>query len=168
MVTESGHRRRSTDSTAVAAEGIVAKLRASGGRITATRRATIEVLLAGPDHRHLSAEDVAREVRARLPDVAESTIYRSLGALEDLGIITHVHLGHGPSTFHLADQEHRHLVCQRCQTTVEVPSHEFEQLSERLEALYGFSIAVEHFALVGECATCHRFLRSQSKPALVP
>jgi Fur family ferric uptake transcriptional regulator len=156
MVTESGPRRRSNDIAAAAVEGIVAKLRASGGRITATRRATIEVLLAGADHRHLSAEDVAREVRARLPDVAESTIYRTLGALEDLGIVTHVHLGHGPSTFHLADQEHRHLVCQRCQTTVEVPSHEFEELNARLEDRYGFSIAVEHFALVGECQACHR------------
>src|SRR5277367_4587959 len=117
MMSDPGYRQgpRKPSGTAAAAEGIVAKLRASGGRITATRRATIEVLLAGGDHRHLSAEDVAAEVRARLPDVAESTIYRTLAALEELGVVTHVHLGHGPSTFHLADQAHRHLVCRHCQ-----------------------------------------------------
>jgi Fur family ferric uptake transcriptional regulator len=147
-------RRRSSQQAA--AEGIVAKLRASGGRITATRRATIEVLLADGDHRHLSAEDVAGEVRARLPDVAESTIYRTLAALEELGVVTHVHLGHGPSTFHLADHAHRHLVCRHCGDIVEVPSEVFGELSEHLEERYGFSISEEHFALIGECVACRR------------
>jgi Fur family transcriptional regulator, ferric uptake regulator len=132
--------------TVSAAEGIVAKLRDSGGRITATRRVTIEVLLAGGDHRHLRAEDIAAEVRERLPDVAESTIYRTLAALEDLGVVTHVHLGHGPSTFHLSDQAHRHLVCRHCRT--------IDELATRLDAEYGFSISNEHFALVGECQAC--------------
>jgi Fur family ferric uptake transcriptional regulator len=139
---------------ATAADGIVAKLRASGSRITATRRATIDVLLAGGRHRHLSADDVAAEVRSRLPDVAESTIYRTLAALEDLGVVTHVHLGHGPSTFHLADQGHRHLICRHCDSIVEVPDHAFDDFSRLLADEYGFSISKEHFALVGECRAC--------------
>lgn len=129
-------------------------LRGRGGRVTATRRATIEVLLAGGDHRHLSADDVAAEVRQRLPDVAESTIYRTLTALEELGVVTHVHLGHGPSTFHLADQAHRHLVCRRCGSVIEVPAYEFVALARRLEAIYGFAMSSEHFAIVGQCGTC--------------
>ncbi len=141
-------------SPAAEAEGIVARLRANGGRITATRRATIEVLLAEGDHRHLSAEDVAAEVRSRLPDVAESTIYRTLSALEELGVVTHVHLGHGPSTFHLTDQPHRHLVCRHCQMIIEIPRQEFAALSKRLDDAYGFSVSDEHFALIGECRAC--------------
>ena len=157
-MTDKGPRRRPRPATAAAAaaEGIVAQLRASGGRITATRRATIEVLLADGDHRHLSAEDVAEKVRARLPDVAESTIYRTLAALEDLGVVTHVHLGHGPSTFHLADHAHRHLVCRHCGGIIEVPSEAFGELSQLLEDRYGFFISDEHFALVGECVACRR------------
>jgi Fur family transcriptional regulator, ferric uptake regulator len=147
---QGGRRSRSL----VAAEGIVAKLRDSGGRITATRRVTIEVLLAGGDHRHLSAEDIAAEVRQRLPDVAESTIYRTLSALEELGVVTHVHLGHGPSTFHLTEAAHRHLVCRHCGAIIEVPSGEFDGLAMRLDREYGFSISNEHFALVGECRAC--------------
>jgi len=136
------------------AEGILAKLRAAGGRITSTRRATIEVLLAGGDHRHLRAEDIVEEVRQRLPDVAESTIYRTLAALEDLDVVTHVHLGHGPSTFHIADPNHRHLVCCECHEIIEVPREEFAHLSKRLDAVYGFSLSEEHFALIGECRSC--------------
>jgi Fur family ferric uptake transcriptional regulator len=135
-------------------EGIMARLRHHGGRITATRRVTIEVLLAGGEHRHLSAEDIAAKVRDRLPEVAESTIYRTLSALEDLGIITHVHLGHGASTYHLSDQAHRHLVCRRCQAVVEVPTLDFDEFVRRLEDSYGFVVSDEHFALVGECRAC--------------
>lgn len=135
-------------------EEVIALLRARGGRVTATRRATIDVLLAGGDHRHLRAEDVAAEVRQRLPDVAESTIYRTLSALEELGVVTHVHLGHGPSTFHLTHQPHRHLVCQRCQRVVEVPAEEFAALARRLEERYGFAMSSEHFAIAGLCASC--------------
>jgi Fur family ferric uptake transcriptional regulator len=145
------------DSTAgdeAAVEKVVAMLRARGGRVTATRRATIDVLLAGGDHRHLNAEDVAAQVRRRLPDVAESTIYRTLTALEDLGVVTHVHLDHGPSTFHLTDQAHRHLVCRRCHAVTEVPSYEFVELSRRLDEVYGFAMSTEHFAIVGECRAC--------------
>jgi Fur family ferric uptake transcriptional regulator len=139
----------------VTADGILSRLRANGGRVTASRRATIEVLLGG-DHRHLSAEDVADEVRARLPDVAESTIYRTLTALEELGVVTHVHLGHGPSTFHLTDEAHRHLVCGGCQAVIEVPDAEFVELRRRLDDVYGFAMSGEHFAIIGECRACRR------------
>jgi Fur family ferric uptake transcriptional regulator len=131
-------------------------MRDRGGRMTAPRRATIDVLLAGNEHRHLSAEEIAADVRTRLPEVAESTIYRTLTALEELGVVTHVHLGHGPSTFHLADEAHRHLVCRHCQTIIEVPTDELDELARRLDDTYGFSISNEHFALAGECHACHQ------------
>jgi Fur family ferric uptake transcriptional regulator len=145
---------RESDMPPNTVESIVARLRAGGARMTATRRVTIEVLLAGAEHRHLTAEDIIAGVRTCLPDAAESTIYRTLAALEDLGVVNHVHLGHGPSLFHLADQTHRHLVCRCCQDTIQVPSQEFRQLSARLDREYGFSIADEHFALIGECRHC--------------
>jgi Fur family ferric uptake transcriptional regulator len=137
-----------------ATEGIVAMLRANGGRVTPAKRMTVEVLVAAGEHRHLSAEQIAAEVRDRLPDVAESTIYRNLTALEELGVVTHVHLGHGPSTFHLTNQAHRHLVCDHCETVIEVPSYEFTELTRHIKDVYGFTISDEHFAILGECQTC--------------
>jgi Fur family ferric uptake transcriptional regulator len=141
-----------TVSPRIGADDMIAMLRANGGR--AARRATIEVLLAGGIHRHLSADDVAGEVRQRLPDVAESSIYRTLAVLEELGLVTHIHLGHGPSTFHLNDQTHRHLVCRRCHSTIEVASSEFIDLARRLDETYGFAMSPEHFAILGECQSC--------------
>jgi Fe2+ or Zn2+ uptake regulation protein len=138
---------------------ILGQLRSQGGRATAARRATITVLLEAPRN-HLSPEDIIRKVRAQHPDVAESTVYRALAALEDLGVVEHVHLGHGPSTYHLSGQAHQHLVCRHCGKVVEVPDSEFADLSERISAGYGFEIDPRHFAILGRCRHCRSRHRS--------
>jgi Fur family ferric uptake transcriptional regulator len=135
------------------AETILAMLRASGGRTTSTRRVTVDVLLAAGDE-HLSAEDIAARVRSQLPDVAESTIYRTLGALEELGVVTHVHLGHGPSTYHLGPPAHQHLVCRQCGAVLEVPEAEFAGLARTITNRYGFVIEPGHFSIAGRCERC--------------
>ena len=134
-------------------EAVLGRLRAAGSKVTATRRATVEALLAGGD-RHLSAEDVVATVRGRHPEVAESTVYRTLSTLEDLGVVAHVHLGHGPATFHLTGDEHRHLVCRRCSAVIEVPADRFAGFIDALRADYGFSVSADHFALWGLCRAC--------------
>lgn len=134
-------------------EDLLAALRRSGGRVTSTRRATVETLLANVD-RHISAEEIVTAVRRRQPDVAESTIYRTLATLEDLGLITHMHLDHGPATFHLADHPHRHLVCRRCHAVTETPAAVFGELADEIERIYGFRIEEEHFAVTGLCRDC--------------
>src|SRR5215472_7621794 len=128
-------------------------MRAAGGRVTTSRRAIVEVLLESRDH-HLTAEEIVVAVRASLPDVAESTIYRTLTALEHLGVVGHVHLGHGPAIFHLSDQPHRHLVCTRCQAVTEIPPELLGDLRAALQSQYGFSVDDEHFALTGLCRAC--------------
>ena len=55
------------------------------------------------------------------PDIAISTIYRTMEAFEEVGAVEHLHLGHGPAVYHLVDQGHHHLVCDGCGKTIEVP-----------------------------------------------
>jgi Fur family ferric uptake transcriptional regulator len=137
-----------------AVDEIVAKLRSDGSRITAARRATIEVLVESGPERHLIAEDIVAEVRSRHRDVAESTIYRTLSALEELGVVTHIHMGHGPSTFHLTDAAHQHLVCRVCGDVTEVDPHLFEEVRIELLEGVGFDADFGHFAITGTCDQC--------------
>ena len=113
----------------------------------------VDALLASAD-RHVSAEQIISAVQRRLPEVAESSIYRTLAALEGIGVVSHVHLGHGPATFHLGTDPHRHLVCRRCQGIVDIPADSMAAFAADIEQRYGFTITDEHFALTGECATC--------------
>jgi Fur family ferric uptake transcriptional regulator len=134
-------------------EAIIDKIRDRGGRATDARRATIGVLL-NKGQTHLSAEDIVSQVRLQHPDIAESTVYRNLTTLEALGVVEHVHLGHGPSTYHLTEDGHQHLLCERCGKVIEVPDDIFGPLAELLAGDYGFHIHPRHFALMGLCRQC--------------
>jgi Fe2+ or Zn2+ uptake regulation protein len=134
-------------------DAVLRLLRAGGGRATATRRATIDVLLAAGDE-HLNAEEILHRVRRQVPDVAESTVYRTLASLEELGVITHQHLGHGPSTYHQATNAHQHLVCQSCGSIIDVPDTVFDDLAAQIDRDYDFAIDPRHFAVQGTCRDC--------------
>lgn len=133
-------------------ERTLARLRARGGRVTSARRAVLSALL---EHReHASAEALAEVVHASHPDVHLSTVYRTLDAFEKLGVVTHVHLGHGRAIYHLTDQIHHHAVCERCDTVLQLPLSLFDQLHARLCSDFGFEVGAHHFALVGLCSRC--------------
>lgn len=127
-------------------------LRANGVRITVPRRAIVESLVAnGP---HVTAEELAAHVRARHPEVHESTVYRTLDRLSTLGVVDHVHLGHGRAVYHVPGDAHQHLHCDACGAVVEAPAEVFAGLVAAVEERYGFELDLDHFALGGRCRTC--------------
>ena len=133
-------------------ERILDQLRAGGGRVTPARRALVTALLDASSH--VTADDLAETVQRSHPDVHRSTIYRTLDALEELGVVDHVHLGHGRAVYHLLDDPHQHLVCESCEHVIEVPDALFRPLADRLAADYGFTLRPNHFAVLGRCADC--------------
>ncbi len=136
----------------VSADELVAALRSAGLRVTSPRRALCTVLAAAHAS-HLTAAELrvrAEEVAGRSIDL--STVYRTLDALDQAGLLHHVHLGHGPSVVHLSGaDDHHHLVCEVCGQTVDVPREEVRELTAALERRYGYQVDSTHFALVGRC-----------------
>jgi Fe2+ or Zn2+ uptake regulation protein len=132
---------------------VLALVRDRGGRVTTSRRAIIDALLSAPDH-HVTAQALAERVQASHPDIHASTVYRTLDTLTELGVVEHTHLGHGATVYHLTDERHQHLVCERCGAVVEVPLRAFDPLVTELRATYGFTVHPEHVALVGRCRAC--------------
>jgi Fur family transcriptional regulator, ferric uptake regulator len=141
-----------TAPTAERLEQILDLLRARGGRVTTPRRAIISSLLRSGGH--VTADDLTAEIQANYPDVHLSTIYRCLETLQELGVVDHVHLGHGRAVYHLADEAHQHLMCESCNAVIEVPDEVFADLSSRLRSEYGFAIRPRHFAVLGRCTNC--------------
>lgn len=135
----------------VPSSALVDGLRRAGLRVTKARRAVCAVLVEAGGNEHLTAADVAD--RAGRIDL--STVYRTLDALEEIGLVRHVHLGHGPGAYHVTPvDDHHHLVCDSCGATVDVP---LEDLSESIRAVtgpHGFVADGAHFAIVGRCARC--------------
>jgi Fur family ferric uptake transcriptional regulator len=132
-------------------ETALTKVRQSGGRVTNAKRAVLEELHRGE---HLTADDLADRVHSKHPGVHVSTVYRTLDQFEALGIVTHVHLGHGRATFHLADDRHHHAVCEHCHAVIELPADLLDAIEIRLRDTLGFVAHTQHFAIEGRCAAC--------------
>lgn len=127
-------------------------LRSRGYRLTPQRQLVLEAVVALG---HATPDDIVSEVRRTAEGVNISTVYRSLELLEELGLVTHAHLGHGPPTYHAAtDSDHLHLVCRDCGTVAEVELAVAAPLVDRLRHVSGFEVDVGHFAIYGRCVEC--------------
>ena len=107
-----------------------------------------------PTAEHPTAEQLTADVQRHQPDVHPSTVYRFLDELEELGVIDHTHLGHGPAVYHFTDDRHHHLVCERCGSVVEVADEAFAGLRRHLRREVGFELRTRHFAVPGLCGRC--------------
>ena len=78
------------------------------------------------------------------------------GVLEELGVVRHVHLAHGPARYELTDvaDQVRHLACEGCGRDVVVPAALFDDLRATIEHEYGFVMDSGHFAIPGRCRDC--------------
>lgn len=127
-------------------------IREHGGRVTDQRRAILRVLFEGSDH--VTADDLATRVHEQLPDVHVTTVYRFLDTLAEMGLVTHVHLGHGPAVYHLSAHRHAHVVCEGCGEIGVIDDAVLRRWSDQLEKRSGFRLVDQHFAFAGLCGTC--------------
>ncbi len=132
------------------------RLRRVSQRYTPVRRAVVEVLATAG--RPVSMAEV---LEAR-PELAQSSVYRSLAVLEEAGVAHRLLGPDGFSRHELAEaltEHHHHLVCVECGTVEDVPA------SGRLErmvatavaqaaATTGFRPQTHRLDLVGVCARC--------------
>lgn len=133
------------------ASGLIAALRDGGYRVTLQRRIVCDVLAAAPGEHLDAAEIVARSGET----LDLSTVYRTLDVFEQLGVLHHVHLGHGPGIYHLSERtDHHHLMCEHCGQVVDVPLDALETSFAGIVADYGFVPDGIHFAILGRHVQC--------------
>jgi Fur family ferric uptake transcriptional regulator len=90
-----------------------------------------------------------------VPGVSPSTVYRTLERLEQVGVLTHVHLESGVGYHRLEEAQHAHLTCSRCGATLELPRSSLRSLERLIERDHGFRPDFTHHAIAGSCADCH-------------
>jgi Fur family ferric uptake transcriptional regulator len=127
-------------------------LRAKGYRITPQRQLVLDAVAR---LEHGTPDEICAEVQRSASGVNLSTVYRALELLEELGMVTHTHLGHGAPTYHAATvEDHLHLVCRDCGSVTETDVSMADDLVGRLAERHGFETDVAHFAIYGRCKVC--------------
>ena len=123
-------------------------LRAKGLRVSATRRALLEALVAAD--RPVSAEELAE-------GAALGSVYRNLEALEDAGLVHHVHPGQGPRVYALTQRDYAY--CESCRELIALTQHEVDATRGAVREATGFEPSFAHYPLAGRCPRCRAYTR---------
>jgi Fur family transcriptional regulator, ferric uptake regulator len=102
--------------------------------------------------RHLTAEDVYRQLLAEGLDVGLATVYRVLTQFEQAGLLVRHHFETGKAVFELNQGGHHdHLVCMQCGRVEEFFDNEIEKRQLRIARERGFEIREHALYLYAEC-----------------
>ena len=119
------------------------ELRKAGLKITLPRLKILEILESTKD-RHLSAEDIYKELLGSGEDIGLATVYRVLTQFEAAGLVTRHNFEGGHSVFELDDGDHHdHMVCVDTGEVTEFVSEEIERLQHEIAENYGYDL-VDH------------------------
>lgn len=133
-------------------DDVFALLRADGQRVTPAARFVLEALFATGHEEPISAQEIADRAPTELEP---SSVYRNLERLEALGVVRHVHLGHGPSLYLLVGAgEREFLLCEECGRARSVDPRELDEVRWAIEDRFGYRAHFGHFPIVGVCREC--------------
>jgi Fur family ferric uptake transcriptional regulator len=119
------------------------ELRKAGLKITLPRLKILEIL-EGARSRHMSAEDIYKQLLKAGEDIGLATVYRVLTQFEAAGLVTRHNFEGGHSVFELDDGDHHdHMVCVETGDVVEFVSEEIERLQQEIAEKYGYEL-IDH------------------------
>jgi len=135
-------------------------LRRAGHRVTTPTRTVLEALFASGEP--VSAEQIADGLDGQLPTLELTSVYRNLERLEQLGVVSHVHVTHGAGLYALArDGDREYLVCERCGRLTSVEPAELDPIRDAISDQFGYHVRFSHFPLHGHCADCAKTLERE-------
>lgn len=119
------------------------ELRAAGLKVTLPRLKILEILESA-EPRHMSAEDIYKELLNSGADIGLATVYRVLTQFESAGLVTRHNFEGGHSVFELDDGDHHdHMVCVETGEVIEFVNDEIERLQHDIAEQYGYEI-IDH------------------------
>jgi Fur family transcriptional regulator, ferric uptake regulator len=114
-------------------------------------------------HRHMSIDELYREVRKVNPRVGYATVYRTIKLLKECGLADEQHFADGQTRYENADvgeqHHHDHVICDRCGRIVEFSDDDLERLQEDIATRLGFVLARHRLELYGICRDCREGVR---------
>ena len=119
------------------------ELKKAGLKVTLPRLKILEIL-EDSEQRHLSAEDIYKELLATGEDIGLATVYRVLTQFETAGLVMRHNFEGGHSVFEMNEGEHHdHMVCVETGEVVEFMNDEIERLQREIAKEHDFEL-IDH------------------------
>ncbi len=119
------------------------ELRKAGLKVTLPRLKILEILESDLS-RHLSAEDIYRELLESGEDIGLATVYRVLTQFEAAGLVMRHNFEGGHSVFEMDSGDHHdHMVCIETGAVIEFINDEIEEIQHRIAKEHDYEL-VDH------------------------
>jgi Fur family transcriptional regulator, ferric uptake regulator len=134
----------------------LAYLREHNLPVTEQRLAIADVVLGS--ERHLSADEVARDLSTRGIRAGTATVYRTLELLVRSGLVVERDFGEGFKRFEPARDipHHEHLLCTVCGSVTEFRDERLERMTTLIAESQNFARASHRLVIYGVCESCRR------------
>ncbi len=118
-------------------------LKKAGLKVTLPRLKILE-LMERSQTRHLSAEDLYKELLVVGEDIGLATVYLVLTQFESAGLVTRHHFEGGHAVFELDEGKHHdHMVCVASGKVIEFTNDDIERLQKEIAAEHGYEL-IDH------------------------
>ncbi len=115
------------------------RIQEAGLRLTAPRRVILQGLDSADDHPDV--EELHRRAQAIEPGISIATVYRTMNALTEHGLIERQRFDDGRMRYEAVPEEHHdHFIDVETGEVVEFRSDEIERLQQDIARAHGFEI----------------------------
>lgn len=123
-------------------------------RLTRQRGAVLDELKERSSFR--SAQQIYDDLLSGGTKISLATVYRSLQALADSGVVDTLHTRQGETLFRWCDDDshHHHLICGSCGLVVEISPSNIEKWVRDITDEYGFAHGGHSVEIFGTCESC--------------
>ena len=121
-------------------------------RVTPQRLEVFSELARSGDHP--SAETLYQRIAKRLPTITLDTVYRSLGKLEEVGLVLRVSVVASAMRYEVNTEHHHHFVCRKCGAILDLHSAELDAVQAVADLPEAYQADWAQVELRGLCASC--------------
>lgn len=140
------------------AERIIRTLEEAGHRVTEPRTQLAKAV-AAQRGRPFTGEDLYEELKRK--GLGRATVFRTLKLLQDLGILSRLHLPEGCQHYVVSPPDQQHdtehhdrIICRECGRVAYLANCPMGDVIQRIAKESGFKVDTHHLDFLGVCADC--------------